>query len=259
PSPPTTWPRVVTTSTRTTSTRRLSSSTGRRDRSPSTISAAVAPTASRSSRRSRAARTSPARPSPWNTWRPVVSAITLPTSATCVVCGPTIRTGRSLALWTTSSGSSPIAKRTWATCLDRLDRLESALAAALDRWKVWVLAAFAITYLAIASALAWHKLLWNDELFTLYIARLPTNSDIWAFLASGVEQLPPTFHILARMSLNLFGVNPWALRLPEILGIGVMSLCLFVVVSRRSSAAYGLVAMVLPVVTHAFYYATEAR
>ena len=49
PSPPTTWPRVVTTSTRTTSTRRLSSSTGRRDRPPSTISAAVAPTASRSS------------------------------------------------------------------------------------------------------------------------------------------------------------------------------------------------------------------
>ena len=78
-------------------------------------------------------------------------------------------------------------------------------------------------------------------------------------LSSGVEQTPPTFHILARMSLKLFGVNHWALRLPEILGVGVMSLCLFVVVSRRSSAAYGLVAMVLPLVTHALYYATEAR
>ena len=118
---------------------------------------------------------------------------------------------------------------------------------------------FSITYLAIASALAWHKLLWNDELFTLYIARLPTYTDIWSLLASGVEQLPPTFHILARLSLKLFGVNHWALRLPEILGVGVMSLCLFVVVSRRSSAAYGLVAMVLPLVTHALYYATEAR
>ena len=118
---------------------------------------------------------------------------------------------------------------------------------------------FSITYLAVASALAWHKLLWNDELFTLYIARLPTYTDIWSLLASGVEQLPPTFHILARLSLKLFGVNHWALRLPEILGVGVMSLCLFVVVSRRSSAAYGLVAMVLPLVTHALYYATEAR
>jgi 4-amino-4-deoxy-L-arabinose transferase-like glycosyltransferase len=74
-----------------------------------------------------------------------------------------------------------------------------------------------------------------------------------------VEQLPPTFHILARLCVKLFGVNPWALRLPEILGVGVMSLCLFIVVSRRSSAAYGLVAMLLPLVTHAFYYATEAR
>ena len=54
-------------------------------------------------------------------------------------------------------------------------------------------------------------------------------------------------------------MNPWALRLPEILGVGVMSLCLFVVVSRRTSTAYGMVAMVLPLVTHAFYYATEAR
>jgi len=107
--------------------------------------------------------------------------------------------------------------------------------------------------------LAWYKLLWNDELFTLYIARLPTYSDIWSLLASGVEQTPPTFHILARMSLKLFGVTPWALRLPEILGVGVMSLCLFLIVSRRSSAAYGLVAMVLPLVTHALYYATEAR
>jgi len=133
------------------------------------------------------------------------------------------------------------------------------LAAALDRWKVWVLAVFSITYFAITSVLAWHKLLWNDELFTLYIARLPTYADIWSFLASGVEQLPPTFHILARLCVKLFGVNPWALRLPEILGVGVMSLCLFVVVSRRSSAAYGLVAMLLPLVTHVLYYATEAR
>src|SRR5262249_59405280 len=100
---------------------------------------------------------------------------------------------------------------------------------------------------------------WNDELFTLYIARLPTYADIWSFLASGVEQLPPTFHILARLCMKLFGVNPWALRLPEILGVGVMSLCLFVVVSRRSSAVYGLIAMLLPLVTHVFYYATEAR
>jgi hypothetical protein len=117
---------------------------------------------------------------------------------------------------------------------------------------LWALAAFLVAYLAISAVLASTKLLWNDELFTLYTAQLPTYSDIWSLLASGVEGLPPTFHILSRMFLRVFGVNPVALRLPEILGVGVMSLCLFVIVSRRSSAVYGLVAMVLPLVTHAF-------
>jgi hypothetical protein len=124
---------------------------------------------------------------------------------------------------------------------------------------LWALAAFSVAYLAISAVLASTKLFWNDELFTLYTAQLPTYSDIWSLLASGVEGMPPTFHILSRMFLRVFGVNPVALRLPEILGVGVMSLCLFIIVSRRSSAVYGLVAMVLPVVTHAFYYATEAR
>ena len=124
---------------------------------------------------------------------------------------------------------------------------------------MWALAAFSVSYLAITAVLASTKLLWNDELFTLYTAQLPTYSDIWSLLASGVEGMPPTFHILSRAFLRVFGVNPLALRFPEILGVAVMSLCLFVVVSRRSSAVYGLVAMVLPVVTHAFYYATEAR
>jgi len=168
---------------------------------------------------------------------------------------PGIRLSRTIF----ARGSWPIAEPIWRPRLDRLDRLESTLTAALERRRSWVLALFSVTYLAITSALAWHKLLWNDELFTLYIARLPTYADIWSFLASGAEQLPPTFHILARLCVRLFGVNPWALRLPEILGVGVMSLCLFVVVSRRTSTAYGMVAMVLPLVTHAFYYATEAR
>ena len=159
----------------------------------------------------------------------------------------------------TSCGSSPIAKQIRSSRLDRLDRLESSLTAALERRKFWALGAFSIAYFAITAVLAWIKLLWNDELFTLYTAQLPTYSDIWSLLASGVEGMPPTFHILTRMFLRVFGVNPVALRLPEILGVWVMSLCLFVIVSRRSSAPYGLIAMMLPMVTHVFYYATEAR
>jgi hypothetical protein len=101
--------------------------------------------------------------------------------------------------------------------------------------------------------------MWNDELFTLYISRLPSVSDIWSALLTGGEQIPPFFHLITRISLSLFGVNELAIRLPQVLGFWVMSLCLFRFVSKRSSALYGFAAMLFPLVTQAYYYAYEAR
>nr|MDQ3622139.1 glycosyltransferase family 39 protein [Verrucomicrobiota bacterium] len=57
----------------------------------------------------------------------------------------------------------------------------------------------------------------------------------------------------------LFGVNNLALRLPEIIGFWVMSVCLFIFVARRTSNPYGLVAATFPFVTGAYSYAYEAR
>lgn len=101
--------------------------------------------------------------------------------------------------------------------------------------------------------------MWNDELFTLYISRLPSVSDIWSALSTGADQTPPFFHIITRASFSLFGVNHVSIRLPEVLGFWVMSLCLFQFVSKRSSALYGFVAMLFPLVTIAYSYAYEAR
>ena len=143
--------------------------------------------------------------------------------------------------------------------LEELDRLESGLAAAFDAWRWWIVGAVSLLYLSVTCVLAQYKLFWNDELFTLYISRLPTVSDIWAILATGVEQLPPTFHVLTRVVVQLFGEQHLTVRLPAILGVGVMGVCLFVVVSRRTSTVYGLTAMLLPLVTQAYSYAYEAR
>jgi hypothetical protein len=65
--------------------------------------------------------------------------------------------------------------------------------------------------------------------------------------------------LITRAAVTLFGGSHLAIRLPEILGFWVMSLCLFQFVSKRSSALYGCVAMLFPLVTEACYYATEAR
>jgi len=143
--------------------------------------------------------------------------------------------------------------------LQHLDRVAEASRDYCDRRKVWLLCGFSIPYLLSTGLLASQKPMWNDELFTYYISRLPTVSDIWSALLTGGEQIPPFFHIITRISLFLFGVNELAIRLPEIIGFWVMSLCLFRFVSKRSSALYGFVAMLFPFVTKAYYYAYEAR
>ena len=143
--------------------------------------------------------------------------------------------------------------------LSALDRHEARVAAAIHARRWWLVAALLALYLAVTCAFAHYRPFWNDELFTVYIARLPAVSDVWAFLATGVEQIPPTFHLLTRLVVRLFGEHPLAVRLPSIVAMGGMAACLYVVVSRRAGAAYGLVALLLPLVTQAHFYAYEAR
>jgi len=127
--------------------------------------------------------------------------------------------------------------------LEKLDRLDGRLAAALHAWRWWIVGAISLLYLSVTLVLTHYKLFWNDELFTVYIAGLPTVADIWTILATGVEQLPPTFHLLTRLLMRVFGENHLAVRLPAILGVGAMAVCLFVIVSRRTSTVYGLIGM----------------
>jgi hypothetical protein len=143
--------------------------------------------------------------------------------------------------------------------LQQLDRVAEAIRDYCERRKVLLLCIVSIVYLVSTCLLASRKPMWNDELFTYYISGLPTISDIWSALLTGGEVIPPFFHIITRISLSLFGVSELAIRLPEVLGFWVMSLCLFRFVSQRSSALYGFAAMLFPLVTKAYSYAYEAR
>ncbi len=141
----------------------------------------------------------------------------------------------------------------------RLDHLAEILKGQFEQRKGWVLWGLSVLYLGITCWLASRKLMWNDELFTFYIARLPSLADIWSALSTGADQIPPFFHILTRTSWPLLGVNHVSVRLPGILGFWVMSLCLFRFVSKRSLALYGFAAMLFPLLTTAYDYAYEAR
>ena len=54
-------------------------------------------------------------------------------------------------------------------------------------------------------------------------------------------------------------MNEVSARLPAIGGFWVLCLCLFQFVERRKGVVYGLCALLLPVMTGAYFYATEAR
>ena len=118
---------------------------------------------------------------------------------------------------------------------------------------------YAVLLVAGTLVIAARRPLWTDELYTYYIATLPSFSNIWSALLTGHEQLPLGFYAIERLSLAVFGVNSVALRLPALLGCLVMSLALFKFVSRRLSPAYGLLGSVFPMTTSAFSYAREAR
>ena len=139
-----------------------------------------------------------------------------------------------------------------------VQRLRTALEA-VQRAPFAALFCVSLIYFAVASVLSWRKQFWNDELFTFYISRRPTLTDVWQVLLTVAEQLPPLFFVITRAFTRAFVDSRLSFRLPEILGFWVMCASLFYFVRRRSSTAHGLIAMLLPMLTGAFYYAYEAR
>ncbi len=128
-----------------------------------------------------------------------------------------------------------------------------------ERFALPLLAVVSVLYWLVTCAFASRKLLWNDELYTYYMARLPSMGDVWAALLARGEQLPPFFYVVTRTSWHLFGVGNIAMRLPEMVGFWAMCLALYVFVARRTTRIAGVCAAVFPLVTSFYYYAFEAR
>lgn len=128
-----------------------------------------------------------------------------------------------------------------------------------ERRKVLLLGAVSLVYFAATAVLASRKPMWNDELFTYFIAQAPSLSSIWSALLTGADQNPWPFYLLTRWSLALFGIHELALRLPEMIGVWGAGVCLFLIVSHRSPTIYGFVAMIFLFITGANFYSYEAR
>jgi hypothetical protein len=149
-----------------------------------------------------------------------------------------------------------------AAIRDRMKIVEAAMGGIddfLERRKYLFLILFSIVYFLATGYRASRKLFWFDELFTIYLSRLPDMSSVWSALTHHIDLNPPLFYFLTRSAEGLFGEGQVATRLPEILSFWIFCLCLFRFVSRKSSALCGFIAMLFPLVTTAYYYAYEAR
>jgi hypothetical protein len=140
----------------------------------------------------------------------------------------------------------------------RIDFLNK-IADVLEAKPTYFILGFSLLYFLVVAILSNEKVLWNDEMYTLYFSRMQLWPDLWRALATGGDQLAPGSIILTKASVRVFGENHIAIRLPETIGFLILSLCLYRFVSKRISSVYGLVAIIFPSITGAFDYSYEAR
>jgi uncharacterized membrane protein len=117
---------------------------------------------------------------------------------------------------------------------------------------------FVSVYLGLMLVQCSRLPLWMDELFTYYTATQPTVGDLFNSIMEGCDGQPPLYTLLARLFLQLFGNVSLALRLPALLGIGVMCVALFGFCRRRLHGTEAMLAVLIA--CHAsFYFVTEGR
>jgi Dolichyl-phosphate-mannose-protein mannosyltransferase len=129
----------------------------------------------------------------------------------------------------------------------------------LSKTAIIGIAVVSTVYFADIVLKASRKCFWFDELFTVYLCRLPTFSNTWTAIAHGSDFNPPLFYLLERGSQRLFGEGLIATRLPSTIGVWLFGMCLFLFVARRAGAICGFIAGVFPFFTLIQYYAYEAR
>jgi hypothetical protein len=129
-------------------------------------------------------------------------------------------------------------------------------------WLGWVILA-----LTAAMSFTWstHKLLEQDEIFSLQTDRVPTLAEVFRIQrAYPISLEPPPYHVLAHGAMQLLGPSAFALRLPAFVGYLLMQFCLYFFVRNlagngEAAQNAGVIAMAIPGLAWTLYYSTEGR
>jgi hypothetical protein len=118
---------------------------------------------------------------------------------------------------------------------------------------------FLALYVPVTLVLAHHKLLWDDEFFTLYLSNAGSWSELVRAMATGADQHPPSFYYATHLIATVLGASNITLRLLSIAGFGVLCVSLYEMVGRIVNREWGFVAMLLPLTCRFSWYSVEAR
>lgn len=118
---------------------------------------------------------------------------------------------------------------------------------------------FAFAYIIPNIILARHKLIWDDEFFTLYLSKTASWSELWRALSTGADQHPPSFYYLTHLIFKMAGTSHLTLRSTAIFGFGLSCLCMYEIARQMLGRRWGMPAMLLLLTSPALFYATEAR
>jgi hypothetical protein len=123
---------------------------------------------------------------------------------------------------------------------------------------LFVLGCLTLLYL-IAVTIGNRRYVWFDELFTMDIARSPSLHELWD-RELRFDLQTPTGYLLSRLSMSIFGPNPFGLRFPSMLEFYAGSVAILLYVRSKAGVAFATLAVLLLwAVSPTLYYADEAR
>ena len=110
--------------------------------------------------------------------------------------------------------------------------------------RAWLwLAVFVAVFLGSTLAIALRQGMWTDEFFTFYVSSQPSVRELIRAIREGVDNSPPLYFLILHSLRPLLGSSAAALRLPSMLGVGLMCVTVFAFGLRRYPALYAAVAM----------------
>ncbi len=159
------------------------------------------------------------------------------------------------------SGTSYYAAHVMPVELDihtRNSRMER-IAATMEAHPWMALGGLSILYWAIVLVQSALKLLWLDELITLYVARLGSARAIWSALLHGADPNPPLNHILSMWAMRVFGQNAFGLRLPAMLASWAGLAGLYTFLRAQLPVIFSMIGVCSFMAMGGFDYSSEGR